>query len=197
MLSETVSICCIAAQFHKASPTRRRASRPREVGGGWGVTTARDHDREPVVTPRAGSRRRQGKRKLGQLWPLSMLFWDCTHTGWTAGGRASTESAAQAIPQGCMLPEAPLTESDAGPQTGILCYTAETPCPGAISHLGTRLIGVGTRFAAPPEAHPKRRHRNDGDDIAWRIEPSQLELVRTLSHRPRRSLWAGGPSDNG
>ena len=88
-------------------------------------------------------------------------------------------------------------ESDAGSQTGILCYTAETPCPGAIPHLGTRLIGVGTRFAAPPEAHPKRRHRNDGDDIAWRIEPSQLELVRTLPHRPRRSLWAGGPSDNG
>ena len=134
-----------------------------------------------------------------EAWPVmatKYAYLGCTHTGWTAGGRASTESAAQAIPQGCMLPEAPLTESDAGPQTGILCYTAETPCPGAIPHLGTRLIGVGTRFAAPPEAHPKRRHRNDGDDIAWRIEPSQLELVRALSHRPRRSLWAGGPSDN-
>ena len=82
------------------------------------------------------------------------------------------------------------------PRGGILCYTAEAPCPGAIFHHGTRLIEVGTRFAAPPEAHPERRHRNDGDDIAWRIEPSQLELVRTLSHRPRRSLWAGGPSDN-
>ena len=197
MLSGTVSTCCLAAQFHKASPTRRRASRPRGVGGGWGVTTARDHDREPVFAPRAGSRRRQGKRKHWPVMATKYAYLGCTHTGWTAGGRASTEPAAQAIPQGCMLPEAPLTESDAGSQTGILCYTAETPCSGAIFHLGTRLIGVGTRFAAPPEAHPKRRHRNDGDDIAWRIEPSQLELVRTLPHRPRRSLWAGGPSDNG
>ena len=152
--------------------------------------------REPVFTPRACSRRHQGK--WGH-WPVMATRHAQLglHPHWAdSWGRASTESAAQAIPQGCMLPEAPPTESDAGSQTGILCYTAEAPCPGAILHLGTRLIGVGARFAAPPEAHPKRRHRNDGDDIAWRIEPSQLKLVRTLPHRPRRSLWARGLSDN-
>ena len=31
------------------------------------MTTARDHDREPVFAPRAGSRRRQGKR---EHWPV-------------------------------------------------------------------------------------------------------------------------------
>ena len=196
MLSETVSTCCLAAQFHKASPTRRRAPRPREVGGGWGVTTARDHDREPVVTPRAGSRRRQGKRKLGQLWPLSMLIWVAPILGGQLGG-VRVPNQLHRLSHRAVCCRGLHSESDAGSQTGTLCYTAETPCPGAVFHLGTRLIGVGTRFAAPPEAHPKRRHRNDGDDIAWRIEPPQLELVRTLPHRPRRSLWAGGPSDNG
>ena len=168
-------------------------------GGGRGLgrdNSARSRSRAGSYAPR-WQPQAPGQAEAWPVMATKYAYLGCTHTGWTAGGRASTESAAQAIPQGCMLPGAPLTESDAGSQTGILCYTAETPCPGAISHFGTRLIGVGTLFAAPPEAHPKRRHRNDGDDIAWRIEPSQLELVRTLPHRPRRSLWAGGPSDNG
>ena len=159
------------------------------------MTTARDHDRAPAVTPRAGSRRRQGKREHGPAMATKHTYLGL-HPYWVDSWGSSTRSAARAIPQGCMLPEAPLTESDAGSQTGIPCYTAEAPGPGAIFHLGTRLIEAGTDSQYSLEAHPKRRHQNDGDDIAWRIEPSQLELVRTLPHRPRRSLWAGGPSDN-
>ena len=167
-------------------------------GGGRGLgrdNSARSRSRAGSYAPR-WQPQAPGQAELGQLWPLSMLIWVAPILGGQLGG-VRVPNQLHRLSHRAVCCRRLHSESDAGSQTGTLCYTAETPCPGAISHLGTRLIGVGTRFAAPPEAHPKRRHRNDGDDIAWRIEPSQLELVRTLPHRPRRSLWAGGPSDNG
>ena len=79
-------------------------------GGGRGLgrdNSARSRSRAGSYAPRWQP---QAPGQAG-AWPVmatKYAYLGCTHTGWTAGGRASTESAAQAIPQGCMLPEAPL-----------------------------------------------------------------------------------------